>query len=133
MCSISTNATIDNQLTSLGPREKNLIERRLFQFADDANLDRLGGLDNPGLIWKRRPQELRDVNARKLRIGRHRIYFTGSNKQCSYFAFCIKSFKKGGVDDEDDTKHQNRLINAMKDPTIRTLKKVTELDDSSDS
>lgn len=130
MCSILTNATLDSQLISLGPSEKSKIERRLRQFANDADVDRQGGLDNPALIWKRRPQELKDVNARKLRIGRHRIYFTGSHKQCSYFAFCIKSFKKSGVDDEDDPQHQRRLIGAVKELGKREIKNP---DDSSGS
>jgi len=124
---------MDSQLTSLGHHDKHLIEKRLFQFASDANVDREGGLDNPGLIWKRRPQELREVNARKLRIGRHRVYFIGSRKQCSYFAFCIKSFKKSGVDDEDDPNHQKRLINAMKEPVKKRIETAIEPDESPDS
>lgn len=129
MCSISTNGTMDSQLTSLGHHDKNMIERRLFQFASEANVHRSGGLDSPALTWKRRPQELRDANARKISIGRHRVYFNGSHKQCAYSAFYIKSFKKKGVDDEDDPRHQERLISAAGEPSKREIKNPDEKQD----
>jgi hypothetical protein len=97
-----------------------MIEKRLFQFALEADVNRRGGLDNPAYLMKRMPDELRDV--RKITIGRHRVYFHGKHTDCNYHAFYIKSFKKTGVDDEDDRSHQNRLIAAKNKPVTGTLK-----------
>ncbi len=96
-----------------------MIERRLFQFANEADINKPGGLDNPALAMKRMPDDLRDV--RKIRIGRHRVYFIGHHQQCRFHAFYIKSFKKTGVDDEDDPKHQRKLSGALVEPVNQHL------------
>jgi len=107
-----------------------MIEKRLFQFARDADVNRRGGLDNPALIMKRMPEDLKDV--RKITIGRHRVYFTGHNTQCSYKAIYVKLFKKTGVDDEDDPKHQKQLIKASLDEDLEEIKDPDAQDDSED-
>jgi hypothetical protein len=130
VCSISTNATMDEQLTDLErSHDRDMVERRLFQFASEANVENSGGLDDPTLVMKRMPEELRDV--RKIRIGRHRVYFTGSHRQCSYRAFYIKAFKKTGVSDEDDPKHQRKLGAALREPATRALETPPKPDESS--
>lgn len=131
MCSISTNATMDEQLRDLErSSDRDMVERRLFQFASEANADNSGGLDNPTLVMKRMPEDLREV--RKIRIGRHRVYFTGSHRQCSYRAFYIKPNKKKGVSDEDDSKHQRKLSAALREPATRALEIPTKPDESTD-
>lgn len=131
MCSVLINATMNEQMAFLGSADTSLIERRLFQFASEANPNQSGGLDNPAWIWKRRPQELKDASARKIRIGRHRVYYVGSHKQCSYRAFYVKPFKKSGVDDEDDPKHQKKLIRAVAEPSKREIRNPDSDDDES--
>ncbi len=128
MCLLKTNATIDKQLESLGGSDKEMIEKRLRQFAFEANVTQQGGLDNPAHIWKRRPQTLKDANARKVQIGRHRVYYTGTHKDCFYFAFFIKRFKKSRVDDEDESAHQNKLIRAVNE----SVEKIQEPPKSTD-
>jgi hypothetical protein len=70
--------------------------------ADEADVGRSGGLDNPANTLKDMPPELR--GARKHRIGRHRIFYTGHHNECSYHTFYIKINKKAGVNDEADPK-----------------------------
>jgi hypothetical protein len=112
---------MNGQLESLGhSKDKPMIERRLFQFANDADVNRRGGLDNPALIMKRMPDDLKDV--RKITIGRHRVYFTGHNTQCSYTAIYVKLYKKTGVDDEDDPRHQKQLVKATLDNSLKEIK-----------
>lgn len=120
MCSISVNGTMNRQLESLGhSKDKTMIERRLFQFANDANVNRRCGLDDPSLFMKRMPDDLKDV--RKIRIGRHRVYFTGFHTQCSYTGIYIKLNKKKGVDDEDDPNHQKHLVSAKHESMMTKL------------
>lgn len=122
---------MDEQLRELErSSDRDMVERRLFQFANEANIDSSGGLDNPALVMKRMPEELRDV--RKIRIGYHRVYFTGSHRHCAYRAFYIKPFKKTGVNDEDDRKHQRKLSAALREPMTRTIETPTNSDESTD-
>ena len=127
MCSISTNATFDEAASGLGRKDRNMIESRLAIFADDADVGKPGGLDSPTNRVKRFRDEL--SNVRKLTVGRHRIYYTGHHNQCSYFAFCIKPFKKTGVDDEDDPKFQRFLQRALGDAAIRQLRRPDTSDE----
>jgi hypothetical protein len=120
VCSVLTNPTIDEQLASLERSgDRAMIEKRLFEFAREADVTQRGALDNPAHAMKRMPEEL--AGARKIRIGRHRVYFTGSHLHCSYHAFYIKEFKKTGVNDEDDRRHQKRLIRASQEGPTRTI------------
>lgn len=121
MCSISANATFDEEVGRLTHKERNMIESKLAVFADDADVDEPGGLDNPAHRIKRFRDEL--SNVRKIRIGNHRIYYTGHHNQCSYFAFYIKTHKKKGVDDEDDPKFQKFLRHALGDAAARQLRR----------
>ena len=68
---------------------------------------------------KRMPPDLRE--ARKITIGRHRVYYTGHHTQCAYLSFFIKEFKKTGVNDEDDVRFQKILVKAIGDRIIRSL------------
>lgn len=114
MCSISINKTVDKQLDQLqraNSRDKTMIEKRLFGFADEANSERRGSLDASDKKLKRMPPGLENV--RKIRIGRHRVYYVGSHWQCSYKAFYIKMFKKSDVDQEDSRRFQERLLRAL--------------------
>ncbi len=88
-----------------------MIEKRLFHFAADANPDNPGMLDAPSRNFKRKREGLKSV--RKITIGRHRVYYTGHYKQCSYKTIYVKQFKKSGVNDEDDKNFQNKLRKAI--------------------
>jgi hypothetical protein len=111
VCLIQANATFDETLNDLDHLDRNMIERRLFEFANGANVNSPGGLDNPACRVKRFTGELSEV--RKITIGRHRIFYKGHHKRCSYQAFAIKPFKKAGVDDEDNPKFQKFLRRAL--------------------
>lgn len=120
MCLITVNATVDAQLEELKRSgDKKMIEKRLYIMADEADMGRPGGLDNPANIMKDMPPELR--GARKYRIGRHRVYYTGHHNQCSYNTFYIKAFKKKGTNDEADHKFHNILKTSITTPSTRTL------------
>jgi hypothetical protein len=117
VCSIDINKTADGVLARQSDKDKNMIERRLVQFAREASIDVRSGLDIAPI--KRMPPNLRE--ARKITIGRHRVYYTGHHTQCSYTTFFIKEFKKTGVNDEDDIRFQKILIRAIGDRDTRPL------------
>ena len=124
MCSITTNATVDSQLKQIGRSDTRMVEKRLSKMAGEANTTTSGGLDTLDTHMMRMPAELRE--ARKKRIGRHRVYYIGHHQQCSYRCFYIKVNKKKGVDDEDDASFQEKLKSALTDPTSRTLQDPTK-------
>lgn len=120
MCSISANRTVDGQLEELKrSNDRRMIEERLYNFANEANIEQPGPLDAPARKMKRMPEDLRDV--RKIRVGRHRIYYTGYHKQCSYSTIYIKRYKKSGVDDEDDKRFHNKLRGVLGEPDTHNL------------
>lgn len=130
MCSITTNGTVDRILEELErSADRAMIERRLYEFAKDANKNQRGGLDQPHLIMTRMTDELRHI--RKIRIGAHRIYFTGYHTQCTYGTWYIKANKRQGVDDEDDRRFQKILIRALSEPQMRTISEPKKPDESS--
>ncbi|MBC2713012.1 MAG: hypothetical protein HGJ94_19065 [Desulfosarcina sp.] len=97
MCSISTNHTVDTQLEDLErSNDRVMIEKRLYNFAKEADINNPGRLDSPTCRIKRLPDDLKAL--RKIQIGRHRIYFTGHCNQCSYKTILIKLFKKSDKD-----------------------------------
>lgn len=124
MCSITINATVEEQLIGIGRRDKDMVEGRLGRMAGEANVNSSGGLDTPDTHMRRMPAALRD--ARKKRIGRHRVYYTGFHVQCTYRSFYIKANKKDDVDREDDRSFQDILIRALADPPVRTLPDPTQ-------
>jgi hypothetical protein len=92
-----------------------MIQKRLSEFAKDASVENKGALDNiPPLT--RFTGELK--LARKIHIGRHRVFYIGFHTQCSYQAFYIKEYKKTGVNDEDDKRFQKALLKAMQENSI---------------
>lgn len=132
MCSIMTNATVDETLTELEcSDDRRMIEVRLFEFANNANIDNPGGLDTPNHIMRRMPKDLKDI--RKLTIGRHRIFFTGHHKKCTYKVFYIKEFKKTGVKEEDDKPFQKILRSALSEPSSRQISKSNKTNEPSNS
>ena len=125
MCSIWVNSIADEQLDDLECSGHKHLKKRIFQFADEANEENPGALDNPGCHFKGMPAELRDV--RKKEIGRHRIYFTGFHKQCCYHLLYVKKFKKDGVDDEFDKSFQKKLLRALREEDSEQITIETEL------
>ncbi|MBU1206053.1 MAG: hypothetical protein KKH04_03855 [Proteobacteria bacterium] len=120
MCSISVNETANKKLRDLKHSGVKHLEKKLFNLAKEADESNSGILDHPSCHFKRMPSELRE--ARKKEIGRHRVYYTGFHKQCSYSVFFIKEFKKDGVEEEDDKIFQKKLVKALSAGTLRQLK-----------
>ncbi|MFH0984296.1 MAG: hypothetical protein V1882_02045 [Candidatus Omnitrophota bacterium] len=120
MCSISINESVRDQLNDLDrSNDRDMIEKRLYNFAKEANPDNPGALDASNTLMRRLPQELREV--RKKRIGRHRIYYEGHHKLCAYQTIHIKIHKKDGVDDEDDRQFQNLLIARLANKQVEDI------------
>jgi len=114
VCSININNSADETLRCLSLKDREMIVKRLSHFAEEASLENRGALDiSPPTRFT---GDLKPV--KKIRIGRHRVYYTGSHTQCTYNAVHIKKFKKSGVDDEDDKRFQKALIKAMQGPNI---------------
>jgi hypothetical protein len=101
-----------------------MVEKRLSTMAGEANENTSGGLDTPDTHMRRMPADLREI--RKKRVGRHRVYYTGHHRQCSYQSFYIKVFKKGDEDREDDRLFQDRLRRALGESVARTLPDPTQ-------
>ena len=96
-----------------------MIERRLTQFAGEADATNAGALDDPSCHMKRMPEDLRAI--RKKGVGRHRVYFTGSHHACRYDVVHIKFFKRTGEDDDDDRAFQQYLIRMLGTETVRVI------------
>jgi hypothetical protein len=118
VCSITTNATVDGQLSRLEHSDdRQMIEDRLIYFAKEASTEVSGALDVAGMHDL--PADLKDI--RKKRIGRHRVYYIGHHRQCSYHTFYIKEFKKSNVDRENDSSFRIKLRRALGEPPTREL------------
>ncbi len=126
MCSIATNATADQQLTSLkSSGDEKRIEKKLREFAGDSTVEKRGILDLPANHLHGMPSDLRHI--RRIRAGRHRVFYTGHHTQCAYSVFFIKLFKKTGVDDELERRFHNVLRVAVDDPPpVRTIRPSDE-------
>nr|CBX30590.1 unknown protein [uncultured Desulfobacterium sp.] len=122
MCSISVNSITDEQLQMLEHSgDKNMIEKRLYEYAKEANIQTPSTLDLPKCHMSRMPSDLKDI--RKVRIGRHRVYFTGYHTECSYNVFYIKKFKRSGQNDEDNRQFQKILAASNCEPHVRIIEK----------
>lgn len=110
MCSIHSNSTADEGWAQLSARDRDRYEKRLARLADEAGPDLPGALDREAPL-RNMPEDLRGI--RHKRIGRHRAYYRGHHKQCSYQLVWIKKDKKDDVDAEHDPKFQRKLKNAI--------------------
>lgn len=132
MCSISISKTVRDQLNQLvRSDDRDMIEKRLYGFAKEANAQRPGALDTPSTLMRRLPQELREV--RKKQIGRHRIYYKGHHKLCAYQTIHIKIHKKDRVDEEDDKRFQRILIRHLAEPQAECITEPTQPTDTAPS
>ena len=117
MCLLRVNeltVSAITELTRVGDNKSQMCEKRLAAFAAEANEKNAGPFDNPsdGLVGM--PAELKHI--RHYRFGkasRHRIYLSGSHKNCYYCAWCVKSFKKNDKDEENTKAFQRKLTNAL--------------------
>jgi len=116
VCSMSITPHLEADIQSL--HEKIDIAARLAIFADEADRNTPGALENDTGI-SRLPDDLRSV--RKVRIGRHRVYFTGHHSECAYQAFLLKPNKRTGVLDEDDPVLHGLLRRAIAEPATNVL------------
>lgn len=120
MCSAIINRFVSDQLEDKKhANDHQLIENRFFKMADQADTDNPGALDDLSHSMMGMPAELRD--AKKVRIGRHRVFYTGRHSQCQYQMFYIKWFKKAGTEDENDKKFQDKLKRLIDGPAHREL------------
>jgi hypothetical protein len=116
VCSIAANHIADSQLTDLkSSGDDKRIEKKLNNFAGDSNIAKAGYLDASAHHLQRMPADLRHI--RRIRAGRHRVFYSGHHTQCSYLVFFIKEFKKKGVNDEDNYNFQRLLASTLQDTT----------------
>ncbi len=104
------------ELTHIGENKKQICEKRLVMLAEEANATNAGHFDDHSGSLKGFPSDLRHI--RHYRFGkasRHRIYLSGSHKQCYYSAWYVKCHKKSDVDAENDKAFQNKLSKALND------------------
>ena len=88
-----------------------MIRKKLYRFADEADTETPGALDEPSCSMTRMPEALKEI--KKKTVGRHRIYYTGTHHACRYEVVFIKAFKQTGKDDDDNRTFQGRLINIL--------------------
>lgn len=120
MCSAKINRTVSDQLKDKKhANDHQLIESRFFKMADQADMKNSGALDDLSHSMTGMPAELRA--AKKVRIGRHRVFYTGHHSQCQYQMFYIKWNKKKGTEDENDRKFQDKLKRLIDSPAHREL------------
>ena len=112
MCSISVNGTAEEGLATLGGQQKS-FEKKLYNLAKEASVNQKGALDSIAPL-KGMPEDLR--HTRRFKTGRTRVFFTGQHTDCHYRVFYVKTFKKGGVEDENNPRFQRRLIRALTEP-----------------
>lgn len=121
VCSLGTNAIAEGQLHSLqSSGDKDIIEKRLKEFASDSQVGKPGILDSPANHLKEMPADLKPM--RRIRIGRHRIFYKGHYDQCSFTVFYIKAHKKKGVQDESGQSFQQLLVSVIDYPTTKLLR-----------
>ena len=111
MCLMYGNDVAHALLDELGAKDASTIRRRLTEMANDADTSRSGYLDAPQHSMTGMPQDLKHV--KKMRIGRHRVYWEGHHSGCQYRLCYIKMFKKAGTDDENDRAFHRKLTNAF--------------------
>jgi hypothetical protein len=119
VCSISINSTTEQQLEQLnrsGDGDRERIEKRLFQLAKESDVNVPGPLDRPNNSMKGMPLDLKDI--KKYRIGRHRVFYKGNHRNCSFSCVYIKLFKKNDVNRENDKKFQKILSGASNKEVI---------------
>ena len=122
MCTLSLTKTADEQLKQLqGDRKK--LENNLKQRCFEANVSAPGLLDHGDLLHSPFPQDLRNAGLRKVTIGRHRVYYLGSHKDCNYDAVYVKLHKKSDnwAHDDNNPAFQNRIRTALSTPVVKTL------------
>lgn len=120
MCWATINNFVDRQIEDLRRSgDHRFIEEKLFRFAAEANERQPGALDKPACSMKGWPLDLRGV--KKTRIGRHRIFYTGSHHRCEYRVIYIKKFKKTGKEDEHDPRLHDKLRRYLNEPDARRL------------
>lgn len=119
---MQVNATVKEQLADLtraGANKGRKWEKKLAQFAREANESQPGPLDNPKGKLSHMPSRLRHI--RHYQLGRHRIFLAGSHQTCSYQGYLIKEFKRAGVDTEGSQSFQQKLLSALSNPATDYL------------
>jgi hypothetical protein len=130
VCSIAANSVADGHLSDLrSSGDDKRIEKKLKNFAGDSSVEKSGYLDAPDHHLRRIPAELQDM--RRIRSGRHRVFYSGHHTQCSYLIIFIKQYKKTGTQDEDDPRFQRLLALALQDTGIKRV--IREADETNKS
>ena len=111
-CQLHIRKAANDALQRLPQRDARLCVDHMTRLAADESCP----LDLPQRHIKRLPDDLRQI--RKLKKGRHRLYYTGHATQCNYFLCHLKTFKRSGVEDDDSMEFQNRLRAALSAPAL---------------
>lgn len=129
VCSLTFNTTAEEQLARLErSADRDFVEGRLKDYAFEASVEIAGALDNPTCHMKGMPQDLKDI--RKVKVGRHRVYFTGHHSKCTYDIRFIKVHKKDDKLEENRRSFQETLKRMIDAPVVRELKQPKEIPDN---
>lgn len=124
VCSLTLSETLDAQLQLLDAGQSRFIERNMVKRAHEASVEQAGTLDAPQTHLRSGfDADLLAAGVRKEQIGRHRVFFTGTHKDCNYTAFFVKLFKRrddDAVDDNNPTFH-TVLTSALNTPNMRRI------------
>lgn len=123
MCFLTISQELKEQLDDLGKEGERLLEQ-LKRRAFDASVSNIGLLDASDTNLRAPfPSDLRNAGVRKATIMRHRVYFTGQNTDCNYFAFYLKAFKRRDerARDDNNPRFQNLVRKALDSPPVETI------------
>lgn len=114
MCVLEVRGEAEAALSAFGDAsQREGLEKKMRAYAAAANVNTRGPLEQI------RP--CKRTGVRKVPWGRHRAYFQGHHKNCRYEWYAVKSFKKSGVDDEDDASWLRYLTTALRSPIVRVI------------
>lgn len=115
MCILQSNAIADALLQSLSAKERAACERKYALLAGEDSVEVPNGLwklMHPVSDWATN-DVLRGV--RKVKSGRHRLYFIGWHTDCQYTLVYLLVNKRDEGDTPGDTAFQNRVLLALSD------------------
>ena len=121
MCILQSNAAADMLLESLPAKERTACERKYALLAGEDSVEVPNGLwklMHPVSDWSAN-DTLRSV--RKVKSGRHRLYFVGRHTDCQYTLVYLLVNKRDEDDTPGDATFQNRVLKALSNDAPRRL------------
>lgn len=123
MCVLRINAVADAVLSGLPQSEREACEKKYATMAEADSVETANGLSllmRSVSDWSQ-IEELKSV--RKIKSGRHRLYFVGRHTDCQYTIVFMLANKR----DEDDTpgkpSFQEGVLKALRAPAQRIIPK----------